>query len=292
MNPLSLEARPNPAVEAVIGLISDTHASDRLFELPAALPEVFQSVDLILHAGDVGDGWVLERLSDIAPVVAVHGNDELSGAPAYLPEKQTIAVCGRRIALFHGHYPDRAEEMASRQMDDLPSKLDRLAEMTRGAGARISVFGHWHIPMVVQRDGVLLINPGALASRSHIMRQAYQTVALLALLRKGETRVVHVDLAQPDRALNVEHDLAQRFNALARQFNTPILEPRLQGRVNEFRALAESFEEIFLPLWRRAAQPCWAGHKDYVAVEDLLTELRSEEAVPPDLLARLTEVLE
>jgi hypothetical protein len=58
-------------VAACLGLISDTHMPERWPELPGAIFDVFAGVDLILHAGDVGELWVLDRLSAIAPVLAV-----------------------------------------------------------------------------------------------------------------------------------------------------------------------------------------------------------------------------
>ncbi len=49
-----------------IGVISDTHGLLR----PEA-EKTLRGVDLILHAGDVGDPQILERLKTIAPVFAV-----------------------------------------------------------------------------------------------------------------------------------------------------------------------------------------------------------------------------
>ena len=62
-------------VPHVIGLISDTHGLVR--------PEVFaalEGVELILHAGDVGDG-VLDELATIAPIEAVYGNTDPTDDP-------------------------------------------------------------------------------------------------------------------------------------------------------------------------------------------------------------------
>ena len=73
-----------PAI-ATLGLLSDTHFHDRLFELPPHLAAIFAGVDLILHAGDVGDISVLDELGHIAPVVAVHGNDEPEHVKQWLP---------------------------------------------------------------------------------------------------------------------------------------------------------------------------------------------------------------
>ena len=56
---------------AVVGLISDTHMPLRRRTLPPVLFDVLRSVDFLLHAGDVGELWVLDQLSAIAPVFAV-----------------------------------------------------------------------------------------------------------------------------------------------------------------------------------------------------------------------------
>jgi putative phosphoesterase len=66
-------APPGEAIVARIGLISDTHMPQRCAALPDAVFDALKGVDLILHAGDVGELWVLDHLSTIAPVVAVHG---------------------------------------------------------------------------------------------------------------------------------------------------------------------------------------------------------------------------
>jgi putative phosphoesterase len=67
-------------VAKLIGVISDTHGLLRP-EAVAAL----QGVDLILHAGDVGSAEVLETLKDIAPVVAVRGNNDRGAWANELP---------------------------------------------------------------------------------------------------------------------------------------------------------------------------------------------------------------
>ena len=56
--------------EHVIGLISDTHGLVRQSVFPA-----LEGVELILHAGDVGEN-VLEELAAIAPIEAVFGNTD------------------------------------------------------------------------------------------------------------------------------------------------------------------------------------------------------------------------
>jgi hypothetical protein len=94
-------------IMACVGLIADTHMPDRLAELPRAIFDVLRGVDLLLHAGDVGELRVLDELSVIAPLVAVHGNDETAEAQRELPYQQVIAIAGQRIVLTHAHYPRR-----------------------------------------------------------------------------------------------------------------------------------------------------------------------------------------
>lgn len=99
----------------------------------------------------------------IAPVVAVHGNDETEEAQEELPLQQVLSIAGQRILLWHRHFPDRVNELWSRT-DLLVPKMQRLANRSKRAGAQIVVFGHWHIPLVYERDGIMMVNPGAIAS--------------------------------------------------------------------------------------------------------------------------------
>lgn len=109
---------PAERVRACVGLISDTHMPQRLAALPSAVFSVFQGVDLLLHAGDVGNLAVLDQLSTIAPVIAVHGNDDTPEAQTALPYQQVITVHGQRILLWHSHFPDRVDELYSRRHDE------------------------------------------------------------------------------------------------------------------------------------------------------------------------------
>jgi putative phosphoesterase len=210
-----------------IGLVSDTHMPERLAALPESLFTALAGVDLLLHAGDVGALWVLERLSAIAPVVAVHGNDDTAEAQRELPFQQLVTVAGRRILLWHSHYPDRAEELASRVGDDLRQKLQRSVVQAQWAGAEIVVFGHWHMPLVYRHEGVLVINPGALAPGNFVVRQLVQTVAILEVGAGGETAVSHINLANPAQPYDPNIDFDAGFKAAARPYEASILSPEL-----------------------------------------------------------------
>ena len=73
----------------LIGVISDTHGLLR----PEAV-EALRGVEHILHAGDVGDIAILEKLSEIAPVTAIRGNVDVSGECAELPATDVVELGG------------------------------------------------------------------------------------------------------------------------------------------------------------------------------------------------------
>ncbi len=213
---------PADRVVAQIGLISDTHMPERCAELPPAVFVVLRGVDMLLHAGDVGELWVLDRLSAIAPVIAVHGNDETAEVQRELPYQQLVVAGGARILLTHGHYPDRAAEMESRKDDSWQPKLDRRAAMGQRANTRVVVFGHTHIPMAVEHAGVLLVNPGAVASPNPTVQQRVKSVAILAIRDDGAPFVTHIDLANPDRPFAPQIDWQAGFRAAHAQLTTPL----------------------------------------------------------------------
>jgi putative phosphoesterase len=126
----------------LIGLIADTHGLVR--------PSVFdalEGVEMILHAGDVGEG-VLEELEALAPVRAVYGNTDPPGLPE-LSESIDLEVEGIRIHVSHGH------ELGA----PTPERL--LATYA----ADVLVYGHTHRQLVVCVEGRWVVNPGAAGHR-------------------------------------------------------------------------------------------------------------------------------
>ena len=129
-----------------IGLISDTHMPRRRRALPPAVFDLLAGVDLVIHSGDVGEMWVLDQLSRIAPVIAVHGNDETPEATAALPFLITLALGGERVVVTHGHHPEPEKEWASRVDPMWDAKLRELAEYGTAHGAKTVIYGHLPSP--------------------------------------------------------------------------------------------------------------------------------------------------
>ena len=76
-----------------IGVISDTHGLLR----PGAI-DVLRGVDLIIHAGDVGDPMIIDELSALAPVVAVRGNMDSGG---WAHDLRKTEIVERKEMLFY-----------------------------------------------------------------------------------------------------------------------------------------------------------------------------------------------
>ncbi len=111
---------------------------------PEAL-EFLRGSDFIVHAGDIGDAEVLEKLRTVAPVTAVRGNNDRDGWARAIAETEVLRVDEVSIHVLH--------DLA--QLD-----LDPAA-----AGLRVVVSGHSHRPRIEERGGVLYVNPGSCGPR-------------------------------------------------------------------------------------------------------------------------------
>ena len=132
-------------------VLADTHirrGSTR--RLPPEVYAALREADLVLHAGDVVTGAVLEELATFAPTLAVLGNNdtELVGE---LPEQRVFTVEGLQVAMVHDSGPRKGRE----------ARLRRLFPT-----ADLVVFGHSHIPVdSAGLDGQRLFNPGSPTER-------------------------------------------------------------------------------------------------------------------------------
>ncbi|HTJ87914.1 MAG TPA: metallophosphoesterase family protein [Terriglobales bacterium] len=123
-----------------IGVISDTHGLLR----PEAI-EALRGSEHIIHAGDVGDPSILEKLREIAPVTAVRGNVDGGIWGRTLPLTTVLQVSGVSIYVLH-------------ILDDLDLKPE-------AAGFAAVIYGHSHKPHTETKNGVLYFNPGSAGPR-------------------------------------------------------------------------------------------------------------------------------
>ncbi len=272
-----------------IGLIADTHMPRRWKTLPTIVFDTFSTCDLIFHAGDVGELWVLDQLSQSAPVIGVHGNDETREAATALPFVQTIACEGHRIVLTHSHYPDRETEMNHRQDDSWYPKLQYRADFGKSRDAKIVVSGHTHIPMQVEHDGVMLINPGAIASGSGWTKQIVQTIAVMTLSQNSLPHVQFIDINSGENYVpKIEWD--KGFMAQANKTNEIIVSDDLLTLRNWFMESVYPlnptyFESRILPLCHEV----WAGNRAQLSLKDVVDGLALSTSAPTNVIEVLSQ---
>ena len=123
-----------------VGRISDTHGLLR----PEATA-FLRGSDFIVHAGDIVDAAILDRLAAIAPVTAVRGNNDKGAWAMRLSETEVLEIDEVLIYVLH--------DLAALDVDPA------------AAGFRVVVSGHSHRPRITERDGVLYVNPGSAGPR-------------------------------------------------------------------------------------------------------------------------------
>ncbi len=124
----------------VVGVISDTHGLMR----PQALA-VLAGTEHIVHAGDIGSLEVLRALEAVAPVTAIRGNNDRWTWARRIPATATVQLATARVYVLHD--------------------LHELDLDPRTAGFAVVIAGHSHRPAIVERDGVLFVNPGSAGPR-------------------------------------------------------------------------------------------------------------------------------
>ena len=136
MNPETQTVAWDEQQAYTIGVISDTHGMLR----PKVMTS-FKGVDLILHAGDVGDPEVIEHLASIAPVAAVRGNMDYGSWAEGLPHSKSLAVGKINVFVIHD--------------------VECIGRPMVFQGYQVIVTGHTHRPLMEERDNILFFNPGS-----------------------------------------------------------------------------------------------------------------------------------
>ena len=130
-----------------VAVIADTHTRGMTRTMPFSAWPFLETADHILHAGDVVDPVLLDELKSLAPVTVVMGNcDALDVRDWGAEDEVAVELAGVRIGMIHdsGLTAGRRERMRARFPD-----------------ARVVVFGHSHMPVNEDSDGLLLFNPGS-----------------------------------------------------------------------------------------------------------------------------------
>ena len=157
-------------------VVSDTHSKPH----PATEQRIRElEPDVILHAGDIGELEVLDRLRTLAPVLAVRGN--IDAPTGQVPDVVTLELMDGermklRLLLLHiAVYGPK-----------LRAEVARLATRER---ASLVVCGHSHVPFIGRDRGVTLFNPGSIGPRRFQLPIILGTIDI----SRESARLTHID---------------------------------------------------------------------------------------------------
>lgn len=128
-----------------IGLIADTHGF-----LDETVASHFRDCDEIWHAGDFGEGGVIESLQQLKPLRGVYGNIDSALIHKEFPEQLVFQCEGVKVMMRHiGGYPPRYNPATKKELG-----IHR---------PQLFISGHSHILKVMYDDALqcLHMNPGA-----------------------------------------------------------------------------------------------------------------------------------
>jgi putative phosphoesterase len=158
-------------------LLADTHVPRRARDLPAQVWDEVDRADVVVHAGDWVEPFLLDALEDrlsratgaraeAGRLVGVHGNNDGRELRRRLPEVARLEIEGLALAVVHETGPAQGREVRC--------DADR-----RFAGADLLVFGHSHIPWdTTTPAGLRLLNPGSPTDRRRQPACTYLTARI------------------------------------------------------------------------------------------------------------------
>lgn len=145
----------------LIAVISDSHGNKDSIN---KIKKKISNADVLLFLGD-GENDLAEITNDFTgEVFAVRGNCDITGK---YPEEQTIEIQGKKIFICHGH------------RYNVKYGYNSIYYRGKEIGADIVLFGHSHIPIIEEYDGIVLMNPGSI---SHGMGRLNKTLGYIDLI--------------------------------------------------------------------------------------------------------------
>ncbi|MFR9307538.1 MAG: metallophosphoesterase [Lachnospiraceae bacterium] len=128
-------------------IVSDTHRRDE--NLKKVL-EKEGPIDLLIHLGDAeGSEQIFKSwLPDSTRLIVLKGNNDFFSD---LETEETVRIGKYNCLLTHGHYYNVSLD------------LELLRQEARARGFDLAMFGHTHRPVIEEKGGVTLLNPGSLS---------------------------------------------------------------------------------------------------------------------------------
>lgn len=145
-----------------IAVVSDTHRNlNKVTKVCESIKAL--NPDMILHLGDVtDDADYMEDLLD-REVRRVPGNCDIADRE---PGTLFIKAEGLLILATHGHH------------HRVKTTLHDLARDAKNHGAKVALFGHTHIALEDEVDGITVLNPGSASLPKNNQKPGYAMVTV------------------------------------------------------------------------------------------------------------------
>lgn len=134
-----------------IVIISDTHLKKNTGQLDILLAK-FKGVDLMIHAGDYTEDWVLKYLQDNFNFIGVWGNNDDETIKSTLEEKLIVEIGPYTFGICHAHGKGK-------------TTIERAYSYFEADSVDVIIFGHSHQPIISTKKKVLMLNPGSLINK-------------------------------------------------------------------------------------------------------------------------------
>lgn len=136
---LSKKKKGGEKVKAEIIVASDTHGQNYLLD---ELSKAYPHADLFLHCGDLEEDVV-----NYPNWLFVRGNNDWD---SNMPEGRIVTIANIRIYITHSQYFSYGR------------REEQLVEVAKKNNCQLVLFGHTHVGLIRNIDGILLVNPGSM----------------------------------------------------------------------------------------------------------------------------------
>ena len=128
-----------------IAVIRDTHGINRYIDIAK---KYIKECDAVIHLGDNIED--IERLTEgfNGSVYSVKGNCDFSSK---YPSEQILTLAGKKIFITHGHNYG------------VKYSMNNIYYRAKELEGDIALFGHTHESLILEEDGVILMNPGSIS---------------------------------------------------------------------------------------------------------------------------------
>ena len=136
-------------------VLSDTHRNIKAIE---SIKNIMDESDYVIHLGDFSSDMREYKKLYGEKLIIIDGNCDMFSAGE---SEKLIEIEEVKLFCCHGH------------KYGVKSGTERLKERGRELKADICLFGHTHEALVLDSDGIRLINPGCMTNLSPVKSYAY-----------------------------------------------------------------------------------------------------------------------